>query len=639
LRSGPAGGTVKRLSRMDSMNIDVPDGNEASRSIPGLSKAASFGAFEIDTAAWELRREGKRLPLGPQPVKLLYLLVTRRGELVAREEIYHRLWPDGDVDVNRATNTCIRQIRRAVGDKVGDHALIQAYPGRGYRFVDPPPGAGSPVRSVRRRWILAVVVAASVCALLLAAALVGGHRPPTISVLPFRVLGADTMAPLGAGIAEDLITGLARIDPARIRVLAGGSATTAATGGRADYVVTGTLRLDSLGPVLTARLVRARDGATVWADRFDGLGGSTLVIQRQVAERIVKAVAPAIVPGLDLSPMRELPAAARTEFLRATFFVRRGRELRLALTYLDTVIARDREFAPAWSLRSDALFLLGAYRPARDAAEQALRLDPRDPHANFILGNIHLITDWQWAAAEGELRRAIDLAPGTALYHLGYAYFLAAAGRSAEAIREAELAAALDPLSPTMLTEAGTVYLLSGDYRRAVRSCDLAVELESDAAYAVRCATDAQMLAGHLRPSMIDRLARANGADPVALFARVGPGAAERLQVLRQWLLARLEARARLSPDSLGGHGWYDLAVAYARAGRAEEALDALERSAGARAIAFVATPVDPRLSLLRTNRRFQALERTLGGGECAWQPSRGWRCPVEPRLHSHRAG
>lgn len=624
---------------MDSMNIDVPNGNEAFRSIPVPSEAAGFGAFEIDATAWELRRQGQRLPLGPQPVKLLYLLVTRRGELVHREEIYHRLWPDGDVDVNRATNTCIRQIRRAIGDKVGDHALIQAYPGRGYRFVDPPPEAAAPVRSKRRWWILAPAAAACVGAFLLAAALVGGHRPPTISVLPFRVLGSDTIASLGAGIAEELITDLARIDPSRIRVLASGSAVPAAAGGRADYVVTGTLRVDSLGPVLTARLVRARDGATVWADRFDGLGGSTLVLQREVAERIVKAVAPAIAPGLAWSPMREPPAAARTEFLRATFFVRRGRELRLALSYLDTVIAKDREFAPAWSLRSDALFLLGAYRPARDAAEQALRLDPRDPHANFILGNIHLITDWQWAAAEAELRRAIDLAPGTALYHLGYGYFLAAAGRSAEAIREAELAATLDPLSPTMLTEAGTVYLLSGDYRRAVRSCDLAVELEGDAAYAIRCATDAQMLAGQLRPSMIDRLARANGADPIALFAAVGPDADDRLRVLRHWLLARLEDRARLSPDSLGGHGWYDLAVAYARSGRPEEALDALERSAGARAIAFVATPVDPRLSLLRTNRRFQALERNLGGKECAWEPSRGWHCPVEPRPHSPQAG
>jgi DNA-binding winged helix-turn-helix (wHTH) protein/TolB-like protein/tetratricopeptide (TPR) repeat protein len=623
---------------MVSMDIDVPIGNDASRSIPGPSWDAGFGAFEIDATAWELRREGKRIPLGPQPVKLLHLLVTRRGELVAREEIYDLLWPDGEVDVNRATNSCIRQIRRAIGDEVGDHALIQTYPGRGYRFVEPPPGADSLVRGKRRWWILTAATAACVITLLLAAALAGPHQPPTISVLPFRALGSDSMAQLGAGIAEDLITGLARIDPARIRVLASGSAAAAAARGRTDYVVTGTLRVDSVGPVLTARLVRTRDGATVWVDRFERFGDGTLVMQREVAERIVEAVAPEIAAGLDLSPVRDPPPAARTEFLRATFFVRRGRELGLALSYLDTVIAKDRGFASAWSLRSDALFLLGAYRPARAAAEQALRLDPRDPHAHFILGNIHLITDWQWAAAEGELRRAIDLAPGTALYHLGYGYFLAAAGRSAEAIREAELAAALDPLSPMMLTEAGTVYLLSGDYRRAVRSCDLAVELEGDAGYAVHCATDAHVLAGHLRPSMIDRLARANGADPAALFANAGPDAGERLQVLRHWLLARLEARARLSPDSLGGHGWYDLAVAYARAGRAEEALDALERSAGARAIAFVATPVDPRLALLRTNRRFQALERSLGGRECAWDPSRGWRCQVEPGARSSPA-
>lgn len=76
------------------------------------------------------------MSLGPKPVRLLYLLASRPGELVDREEIYDLLWPDRRADANRGTNTCIRQIRMALGDRLGPSSLIQTYPG-GYRFRSP----------------------------------------------------------------------------------------------------------------------------------------------------------------------------------------------------------------------------------------------------------------------------------------------------------------------------------------------------------------------------------------------------------------------------------------------------------------------------------------------------------------------
>lgn len=115
-----------------------------------------FGEYSIDLTALELRRGGARVELAPQAVRLLILLVERRGELVARQALYDSLWPEGsDVDVDRALNTLIRQIRLALGDDPASPRYIRTYPRRGYRFLAAPTLPPLRVREVparSRRW-------------------------------------------------------------------------------------------------------------------------------------------------------------------------------------------------------------------------------------------------------------------------------------------------------------------------------------------------------------------------------------------------------------------------------------------------------------------------------------------------------
>lgn len=119
-----------------------------------------FGEFEIDVAALELRRAGQPVPVPPQAVRALIVLVRNAGRLVTREELYAELWPEPDVDVDRGLNTVIRQIRLGLGDDATDPTFIRTYPRRGYRFlaqaapVEPgmEPGAdGGSLPSSRRR--------------------------------------------------------------------------------------------------------------------------------------------------------------------------------------------------------------------------------------------------------------------------------------------------------------------------------------------------------------------------------------------------------------------------------------------------------------------------------------------------------
>src|SRR5215472_6319860 len=96
-----------------------------------------FDLFELDTAARELRRQGDRVKLPPQPFRVLELLVRHGGEVVTRPTIRERIWCDSFVDFEQGLNFCIRQIREAVGDTASAPRFVETLPRRGYRFLLP----------------------------------------------------------------------------------------------------------------------------------------------------------------------------------------------------------------------------------------------------------------------------------------------------------------------------------------------------------------------------------------------------------------------------------------------------------------------------------------------------------------------
>ena len=109
-----------------------------------------FGSFELDLAAYQLRRDGRPVRLERRPMDLLILLVERRGQLVARTEIVDVLWgKDVFVEVDTAVHTAVRKIRQALRDSPDNPAFIETVPAKGYRFaasvdVVVSPGAPAP---------------------------------------------------------------------------------------------------------------------------------------------------------------------------------------------------------------------------------------------------------------------------------------------------------------------------------------------------------------------------------------------------------------------------------------------------------------------------------------------------------------
>ena len=97
-----------------------------------------FGVFEVDATTGELRRQGLRVRLNAQPFQVLLMLLERPGELLTREEISRRLWPDGTfVDSDHGVNSAINRIREALGDMASNPRFVETLARRGYRFIAP----------------------------------------------------------------------------------------------------------------------------------------------------------------------------------------------------------------------------------------------------------------------------------------------------------------------------------------------------------------------------------------------------------------------------------------------------------------------------------------------------------------------
>ncbi len=119
-----------------------------------------FGTFEVDLPAGELRKSGVKLKLTGQPFQVLAILLERPGQVVTREELQKRLWPDTFVDLDHNLNTAINKIREVLGDSAESPRFVETLPRRGYRFIAVVEDTRQESRApwVRRTSILFVVL-------------------------------------------------------------------------------------------------------------------------------------------------------------------------------------------------------------------------------------------------------------------------------------------------------------------------------------------------------------------------------------------------------------------------------------------------------------------------------------------------
>jgi DNA-binding winged helix-turn-helix (wHTH) protein len=129
----------------------------------------TFGDFEFDDRRRRLSARGRPVKLSGQALDLLHLLLERPGELIAREEVQRRLWPDRTVDFGHSLDVVVNRLRTVLGDKGPSPRYIETVPRRGYRFIEPvtvrPEAVPATARRRGRRRLLTYAVVAVLAAL------------------------------------------------------------------------------------------------------------------------------------------------------------------------------------------------------------------------------------------------------------------------------------------------------------------------------------------------------------------------------------------------------------------------------------------------------------------------------------------
>jgi TolB-like protein/DNA-binding winged helix-turn-helix (wHTH) protein len=295
-----------------------------------------FGAFELDLHSRELRKHGHRVRLVGQPVELLICLLETPGEVVNREALQKRLWPDDTfVNFEHSLNAAVKRLRRALSDTAESPRFVETLPRRGYRFIasmqeedvverDHPPApatvADNPEAGMERprrgSWAIAAAVVLVVSIASAAWFARVRNAPSTIrslAVLPLENLSADpSQEYFSEGLTDELITELGQIKA--LRVISRTSVMTyekvrkplpdIARELAVDAIVEGTVLRSGKRVRVTAQLIQAADDKHLWAESYESDLGDALAIQQKVARSIANEIldchrAPLILQGLN----------------------------------------------------------------------------------------------------------------------------------------------------------------------------------------------------------------------------------------------------------------------------------------------------------------------------------------------------
>jgi TolB-like protein/DNA-binding winged helix-turn-helix (wHTH) protein/Flp pilus assembly protein TadD len=293
---------------------------------------------------------------------------------------------------------------------------------------------------------------------------------PSIAVLPFSDMSPQQdQQYFCEGIAEELIHTLAAIEGLRVPArsssfqFAGKPLDISEVGARlkVDTVLEGSIRKAGNRLRITVQLVNVNDGYHLWSERYDRDLDDMFAVQDEIARAIVEKLRVTLrtEPGRPLVKRHTHDLEAYSLYLQGRYHWSRlaGRFVMQAMACFEQAIARDASFALAHAGLVSGYAVLGMFgglppravwNKAKLAAQQAVLLDDELSEAHRAMASVHLLFDWDFAAAEREFRRAIALNANSGLTHATFGYLLGILGRFEEAIAEAARGRALEPMSP-----------------------------------------------------------------------------------------------------------------------------------------------------------------------------------------------
>ena len=569
-----------------------------------------FGEFELDEQTLELHRNGALVRIQQQPARVLAFLLNHRGSLVTREQIRLAIWgEDTFVDFEQGLNFCIRQIRLALNDQAEHPRHIETLPRLGYRFI-------SPIETKRDTHQHAPA-----------------ERRIRIAVAPIEDLSGQSESYFAAGLTEDMISALSRIQPGCLRVTAVPRLEAAdATGdhiGRLqrqlnlDYLLRGSVRRSTDKLRITAQLHDLRDKSILWSETYDRKSGDLLAVQEEVTQRVSASLALELFPSATVGSRRySRSSAAYDAYLKGRFFWHKmtAEAIRSSMAYFQEALSLDRGFAPAYAGLADCYAQLGSVRVgqmkplealanARSHLQRALDLDETLAEAHCTLGLIKSWYDLDWRGAEREFQLALELEPSQITALIWQSLYLSVVGRHREAVESVQRAREIEPLSAIVNLYVGVAQTHAGQYDLALRQIQQSIELDP----------------GHYRSYMflgrllkcVERYDEAivafekalsltpDNIESLAYLAAATAASGDRQRALT--LMNELKAaESRTEPAVL-------IAVVYARLELAEEMFEWLERAVAVKSTPIYVVVLSEDFKPFRSDPRYHSFLATIG--------------------------
>jgi DNA-binding winged helix-turn-helix (wHTH) protein/TolB-like protein/Tfp pilus assembly protein PilF len=603
-----------------------------------------FGRFRLKIAERVLLREGELVPLTPKVFDILVTLVEHGGQVVSKDDLMKRVWPNTFVEEGNLTQN-ISLLRKALGETPGGAQFIETVPRRGYRFVgetnhapengnggtQAPASSQSPVVSIpntsgqfaglKRPPLFALVAGLIVVSIIAAVYFTSAGKAgnpaaiQSIAVLPFVDESSDPDAEyINDKIAESLINSLSKLPQLRVvprSVVAGykGKEMDPRKVGQelnVRAVVTGKMRRHGDIVSIQADLIDVDNLAQLWGQHYDHKLSDVLLVQDDISRDIFENLR----LKLNVEEKKQLEAYGLYLKGRNAWNKRTSDALQQAIDYFNQAIAIDPNYGEAYAGLADCynmLVVYGRLEPkegfpkAKEAATKALEIDENSAEAHTSLAFIMFRWDWDRTATEREFQEAIKLKPAYAPAHQWYSSYLVAVERFDEAIAEAKRTEELEPLSFVGASHLGWIYYLAGKNDKAIEQCRKILELDPTSFPARRYLGLAYEAKGMYTEAIAEFQTGVKLSGSPLMHALLGHAyaasgkTAEAKQVLTD--LQQLQGQRYVSP--------YTVAAIHAGLGDDEQAFKWLERAVEERDIWLMNLKVDPVFAKLRSKRQF----------------------------------
>jgi adenylate cyclase len=452
-------------------------------------------------------------------------------------------------------------------------------------------------------------------------ALKPGINENSIAVLPFADLSPNRDHDyFSDGIADEILTALSKID--NLRVAARRSSfwfkdqkadvREVANKLNVAHVLEGSVRRDDNRVRVTAELIDARRGFTIWSDTFEREMQSIFALQDEITR--------AIVDKLKLKLAIAAPAPARSldaydSYLQGLFYSDKSTEedLRKSLKYFETALQKDPRFARAWTgtakswlwLADAYVAPLEAYSKVREAALNALKIDKDDAEAHVYLAETKRILDWNMEGAEREYTRAVALDPKSTPSNYFSAAFFAAIGERDKALQYLQRTATIDPASLWVNNAACELYRYFGLYDEAIAAGERSLQLDPAFVYGEPLLAALYREMGRFDEAIAlyekaEIVSNRPAFGHAITFAKMN-----RQDEAREMLAKAIGARSYTPGDAT--------AHVYVTLGAHDDAIRELERAADEHSSSLHFVGIAPEFAPLRPDKRFVSIVERIG--------------------------